>query len=220
MGQQAKKNVEATASKTQRAEIEPHGSDAEGSHQGKERVLKERNDPSNDKQRSSGTPGKIHEVSGHKFMAVLLPQPSFCAHCKEFIYGIGKQGYQCQGCSMVVHKRCHEQVVWKCSGNKADNIEEAKQEPSMGRFNINIPHRFSAHTYKLPTFCDHCGSLMLGLMNQGLQCSCCKLNVHKKCQTNVANNCGVDAKQMAAALAQVGLKGDRTSVKKKAGAAA
>ncbi|EPB68700.1 phorbol esters/diacylglycerol binding domain protein [Ancylostoma ceylanicum] len=170
------------------------------SHQGKERVLKERNDPSNDKQRSSGTPGKIHEVSGHKFMAVLLPQPSFCAHCKEFIYGIGKQGYQCQGCSMVVHKRCHEQVVWKCSGNKADNIEEAKQEPSMGRFNINIPHRFSAHTYKLPTFCDHCGSLM--------------------CQTNVANNCGVDAKQMAAALAQVGLKGDRTSVKKKAGAAA
>ncbi|RCN47461.1 phorbol esters/diacylglycerol binding domain protein [Ancylostoma caninum] len=158
-------------------------------------------------------------------MAELLHQPSFCTHCKEFIYGIGKQGYKCQNCSMVVHKRCHEQVVWKCSGNKSETSEATKQEkcePSMGRFNINIPHRFSSHTYKLPTFCDHCGSLMYGLMSQGLQCSCCKLNVHKKCQEHVANNCGIDAKQMAAALAQVGLKGDKTSVqgKKKANVAA
>ncbi|KAL6743506.1 hypothetical protein Aduo_016536 [Ancylostoma duodenale] len=128
MGQQAKKTVEATASKTQRAEIELHGSEAEGSHNVKERVLKERNESCDDKQRPSGAPGKIHEVSGHKFMAELLHQPSFCAHCKEFIYGIGKQGYKCQNCSMVVHKRCHEQVVWKCSGNKADTSGETTQE--------------------------------------------------------------------------------------------
>ncbi|KAK5984519.1 hypothetical protein GCK32_013599 [Trichostrongylus colubriformis] len=40
--------------------------------------------------------GKIHEVSGHTFKAVLLHQPTFCTLCKKFIFGMGKQGYQCQ----------------------------------------------------------------------------------------------------------------------------
>ncbi|ETN77341.1 phorbol esters/diacylglycerol binding domain protein [Necator americanus] len=161
---------------------------------------------------------KIHEITGHKFMALFLRQPTFCAHCKEFIWGIGKQGYQCQICTVVVHKRCHEEVVWKCPGNKADAVEEINREvceTGMGRFNINMPHRFSVHSYKRPTFCDHCGSMLYGLINQGLQCSVCKLNVHKRCQRNVANNCGINAKQMAAELAQLGLTGDKMSVRSK-----
>ncbi|VDM78870.1 unnamed protein product [Strongylus vulgaris] len=86
-------------------------------------------------------------------------------------------------CTVVVHKRCHEEVVWKCPGNKADAVEEINKEVTetgMGRFNINMPHRFSVHSYKRPTFCDHCGSMLYGLINQGLQCSVCKLNVHKR----------------------------------------
>uniref|UniRef100_A0A0N5B845 Protein kinase C n=1 Tax=Strongyloides papillosus TaxID=174720 RepID=A0A0N5B845_STREA len=185
---------------------------------GKPRVFRERTDAFNDRQRRGAMRRKIHEVTGHKFMALFLRQPTFCAHCKDFIWGIGKQGYQCQICTVVVHKRCHLDVVWKCPGNKGDAIDEIASdihEQGLGRFNINIPHRFAVHSYKRPTFCDHCGSMLYGLINQGLQCSTCKLNVHKRCQKNVANSCGINAKQMASELAQLGLTGDKMSLKVK-----
>uniref|UniRef100_A0A7E4ZTQ8 Protein kinase C n=1 Tax=Panagrellus redivivus TaxID=6233 RepID=A0A7E4ZTQ8_PANRE len=183
-----------------------------------QRVFQERSGAFNDRQRRGAMRRKIHEVTGHKFMALFLRQPTFCAHCKEFIWGLGKQGYQCQICTVVVHKRCHMEVVWKCPGSKTDALDEIQSEVAeqgLGRFNINMPHRFSGHNFKRPTFCDHCGSMLYGIFNQGLQCGVCKLNVHKRCQRNVANNCGINAKQMALELAQLGLTGDKMSLRSK-----
>ncbi|KPP74097.1 protein kinase C eta type-like [Scleropages formosus] len=110
---------------------------------------------------------RIHQVNGHKFMSTFLRQPTFCCHCREFIWGVfGKQGYQCQVCTCVVHKRCHQLVVTTCPRMK----KPAKEETTNQGFSINVPHKFNIHNYKVPTFCDHCGSLLWGIVKQGLHC--------------------------------------------------
>ncbi|KAJ3613198.1 hypothetical protein NHX12_019450 [Muraenolepis orangiensis] len=153
---------------------------------------------------------RIHQVNGHKFMSTFLRQPTFCFHCKEFIWGVfGKQGYQCQVCWCMVHKRCHQHVVTACPGMK-------KIQPINQGFSINVPHMFSIHNYKAPTFCDHCGSLLWGLVKQGLHCKKCKMNVHLRCKGNVAPSCGVNSMELANTLAEIGVHvgGHRNSVVK------
>jgi novel protein kinase C epsilon type len=160
--------------------LEIHGTKSD------EHVHQEKSGAFADRQMRGTMRRRIHEVNAHKFMATLLRQPTFCAHCKGFIWGIGKQGYQCQVCTLVVHKRCHDHVVWKCPGCKDSSANNESVD-----FSINASHRFTIHNYKRPTFCDHCGSLLYGLLRQGLRCQACNANVHRRCQKNAANTCRV-----------------------------
>ncbi|MBN3298447.1 KPCE kinase, partial [Amia calva] len=180
-------------------------SEASASNENEERVFRERMRP---RKRQGAVRRRVHQVNGHKFMATYLRQPTYCSHCRDFIWGvIGKQGYQCQVCTCVVHKRCHELIITKCAGLKKQ--EATPDEVGSQRFSVNMPHKFSIHNYKVPTFCDHCGSLLWGLLRQGLQCKVCKMNVHRRCETNVAPNCGVDARGIAKVLSDLGVTPDK-----------
>ena len=45
----------------------------------------------------------------------------------------------------------------------------------------------------------------------GLCVSVCKVNVHRRCESNVAPNCGVDARGIAKVLSDLGVTPDKIS---------
>ncbi|XP_050068852.1 protein kinase C isoform X2 [Anopheles maculipalpis] len=112
-------------------------------------------------------------------------------------------------CTCVVHKRCHSSVVTKCPKKKDEQTKPTPTEAAQ-RFNVNMPHRFSVHSFKRLTFCDHCGSLLYGIIRQGLKCEVCSMNIHRRCEGNVANNCGINTKQLAELLNEMGITMDKT----------
>uniref|UniRef100_A0A672HYC2 Protein kinase C n=1 Tax=Salarias fasciatus TaxID=181472 RepID=A0A672HYC2_SALFA len=145
---------------------------------------------------------RVHCIKHHEFIAVFFHQPTFCSVCREFVWGLNKQGYKCKQCNAAIHKKCIDKIIGKCTGTAANSRDTMFQKE---RFKIDMPHRFKTYNYRGPTFCDHCGSLLWGLYKQGLKCEDCGMNVHSYCQTKVANLCGINQRLLAEALHQVSI---------------
>ncbi|XP_053593711.1 rho guanine nucleotide exchange factor 11 isoform X3 [Microplitis demolitor] len=55
-------------------------------------------------------------VRGHHFGAHQYFTVTYCNHCQLIIGGIGPQGYQCNDCSLSVHRQCVRVVEESCPG--------------------------------------------------------------------------------------------------------
>uniref|UniRef100_A0A8C8M3G4 Protein kinase C n=1 Tax=Oncorhynchus tshawytscha TaxID=74940 RepID=A0A8C8M3G4_ONCTS len=173
---------------------------------GKLPTKEEEGGPTINRRRGAIKQAKIHEVKCHEFIATFFRQPTFCSVCREFVWGLNKQGYKCRQCNAAIHKKCIDKIIGRCTGTAANSRDTVFQKE---RFKIDMPHRFKNHNYMSPTFCDHCGSLLWGLVKQGLKCEDCAMNVHHKCQDKVANLCGINQKLLAEALTQVSQVSER-----------
>uniref|UniRef100_A0A3P8TK24 Protein kinase C n=1 Tax=Amphiprion percula TaxID=161767 RepID=A0A3P8TK24_AMPPE len=163
-------------------------------------AAKEEEAPTLNRRRGAIKQAKIHFIKNHEFIATFFRQPTFCSVCREFVWGLNKQGYKCRQCNAAIHKKCIDKIIGRCTGTAANSRDTVFQKE---RFKIDMPHRFKTYNYMSPTFCDHCGSLLWGLVKQGLKCEDCAMNVHHKCQDKVANLCGINQKLLAEALTQV-----------------
>ncbi|KAI6652677.1 PKC-alpha-beta-gamma [Oopsacas minuta] len=122
----------------------------------------------------------------HLFELHFFKQPTYCAHCHQFIYGCGKQGFHCLRCSYAIHRHCVELVAFKCP-----KFEMESEHPDVKQ------HDFRITNYSKFTFCDHCGQMLYGLYKQGYQCQgkVCGMNVHSYCREFVANLCGTGSNE-------------------------
>ncbi|CAB1317072.1 unnamed protein product, partial [Coregonus sp. 'balchen'] len=68
---------------------------------------------------------KLYYASGHAFQAKRFNRRAHCAICTDRIWGLGRQGYKCINCKLLVHKKCHKLVTVECG-------RQMIQEPIMG----------------------------------------------------------------------------------------
>ena len=65
---------------------------------------------------------KFYLVNGHKYQAKRFARTALCKVCHDRIWGLGRQGYKCLECKIMVHKRCHKFILTQCNDFQQFNL--------------------------------------------------------------------------------------------------
>ncbi|KAL5258737.1 hypothetical protein ACHWQZ_G009257 [Mnemiopsis leidyi] len=133
--------------------------------------------------------------------------PAFCDRCGQMLMGLVKQGLQCKRCTRNFHKRCvyllrectprtpEDQESGSDNFSSSESLVQQSIESSSavsGSMSMSVPHHWVVHSYRLPTVCQFCNKLLIGLIRQGVRCKDCKYNAHRDCSKKIGDNCQGD----------------------------
>ncbi|XP_059084912.1 atypical protein kinase C-like [Tigriopus californicus] len=79
---------------------------------------------------------KLYKVNGHIFQAKRFNRRASCAYCHDRIWGLGRQGFKCTQCKLLIHKKCHKLIRVVCDVNQVANLPlHRRQTSSIGSGN-------------------------------------------------------------------------------------
>nr|XP_058970711.1 protein kinase C iota type-like isoform X2 [Pocillopora verrucosa] len=83
---------------------------------------------------------KIHRVNGHSFVAKRFSRLAACSFCSDRIWGLGRQGYKCLECKLVVHKKCHKLIKIQCGQQPHPSSQTIHSSlPPIGAVGTKLP---------------------------------------------------------------------------------
>ena len=149
----------------------------------------------------TSTKGKyklLDQATNHQFTtAETVHQPIICSLCSTFIW---RNANKCSLCSMVAHSKCVPNILNTCR-----RVTEFHNISPKSRLHLNVEHIFAIKTFLVPTFCSHCGQLLVGLVKQGFHCRQCGVAVHDLCRALAAKNCQSLENRLAETLKNIAM---------------
>ncbi|XP_076275797.1 atypical protein kinase C-like isoform X2 [Rhynchophorus ferrugineus] len=83
---------------------------------------------------------KLYRVNGHIFQPKRFNRKAFCAYCHDRIWGLGRQGFKCIQCKLLVHKKCHKAVNVSCtSDHSVDTLTRNERNGEMQQILVGTP---------------------------------------------------------------------------------
>ena len=71
--------------------------------------------------------GESRNCNGAKYISLFLePQRAFCAFCGDRIWGLGRQGFKCTQCKLLIHKKCHKLIRVPCDNQAVSAYESSR----------------------------------------------------------------------------------------------
>ena len=107
----------------------------------------------------------------HLWMEKTFSSPTWCKQCKEFIWGLHKQGQFCELCDSAVHDDCMGKVEFACVDVSVRSLKDIPASASTGK--TQQVHKFKSKTFSSPTWCTECSDFIWGIYKQGLCCEHC-----------------------------------------------
>ncbi|KAH9285119.1 N-chimaerin [Echinococcus granulosus] len=84
----------------------------------------------------------------------------------------------------------------RISGEVAITCPTATPAPTLVHVDVEKAHNFRIHTFRGPHWCDFCTHFIWGLVSQGVKCTDCGFQAHKRCSLSVPNDCLPDMKRL------------------------